>query len=41
MIGADSLAYLSLEGLIKGAGGGNEFCAGCFDGKYPMKVDED
>lgn len=41
MIGADSLAYLSLEGLIKGAGGENEFCTGCFDGKYPMKVDED
>jgi len=35
-IGADSLCYLSLEGLIKAAGGENEFCTGCFTGKYPV-----
>ncbi len=39
-IGADSLAYLSLEGLIKGAGGEEMFCTGCFDEKYPIDIDE-
>ncbi|EKD27527.1 MAG: hypothetical protein ACD_79C00682G0007 [uncultured bacterium] len=38
-IGADSLRYISIKGLI-GATGGNkkDFCAGCFDGSYPMKT---
>lgn len=34
-IGADSLAYLSLDGLLKSAGG-NEFCTGCLSGNYPI-----
>lgn len=34
-IGADSLAYLSIDGLLKSAGG-NEFCTGCLSGKYPI-----
>ena len=38
-IGADSLAYLSYEGLIKAGGRGN-FCLACFDGKYPTKLYE-
>ena len=33
-IGADSLAYLSLDSLYK-ASGRNELCAACFTGKYP------
>ncbi len=34
-IGADSLAYLSLEGLLKSSGG-DEFCTGCLNGEYPI-----
>jgi amidophosphoribosyltransferase len=39
-IGADSLAYLSLEGLRKAAGEGEQriYCTGCYTGKYPTKV---
>lgn len=42
IIGADSLGYLSLEGLLK-APIGTEcgFCTGCFTGKYPMDVPEE
>ena len=36
-IGADSLAYLSYESLIK-AGGSKEFCLACFDEKYPTPL---
>jgi amidophosphoribosyltransferase len=34
---ADSLAYLSMEGLVRAAGDetGNSFCTACFSGKYP------
>lgn len=35
-IGADSLTYLSLEGLLKSLGGVNRFCLGCFNGIYPV-----
>ncbi|WDV46210.1 amidophosphoribosyltransferase [Clostridiaceae bacterium M8S5] len=37
LIGADSLAYISLEGLSK-AGGDQGFCKACFNGDYPMEV---
>jgi amidophosphoribosyltransferase len=38
-IGADSLGYLSLEGLIKATGlPADKFCAGCFTGTYPIEV---
>jgi amidophosphoribosyltransferase len=39
-IGADSLAYLSLEGLRKAAGDDDEhtFCTACYTGKYPTKI---
>lgn len=37
-IGADSLGYLSLEGLVKSTGRDVGFCTGCFDNKYPMEV---
>jgi amidophosphoribosyltransferase len=42
MIGADSLGYLSLEGLLKtplNAGCG--FCTACFNADYPMEVPEE
>ncbi|MDD4692773.1 MAG: amidophosphoribosyltransferase, partial [Eubacterium aggregans] len=38
ILGADSLAYISLEGLNKSVGGGTEYCRACFDGDYPMEV---
>jgi amidophosphoribosyltransferase len=38
-IGADSLAYISIEGLVESIGMGKEnLCAACFDGEYPMEV---
>lgn len=40
IIGADSLGYLSTEGLLKTVeGSGCGFCLGCFDSHYPMEVD--
>src|SRR5262245_16075868 len=36
-IEADSLAYLSLPGLVRAVGGkGNEFCTACYTGQYPI-----
>lgn len=45
-IGADSLAYLSLPGLIqavRGAlpGGEGGYCTACFTGRYPIPVEEE
>ena len=40
-IGADSLGYLSIEGLHTAVGGdptGKDFCDACFTGNYPMPV---
>jgi amidophosphoribosyltransferase len=39
-IGADSLAYLSLEGLKKacGEGEGLRYCTACYTGKYPTEI---
>ena len=38
-VGADSLGYLSHEGLLKAVNGEkNDFCMGCFTGKYPIPV---
>jgi amidophosphoribosyltransferase len=38
-IGLDSLNYLSLEGLLEGAGASSDdhpFCLACFTGNYPV-----
>ena len=41
-IGATSLGYLSLEGVIRAVGvGKDKFCRACFDGKYPIPVPPD
>ena len=41
MIGADSLGYISEQGLIKATGLPKEhFCTACFSGNYPMNVGE-
>ena len=38
-IGADSLGYLSIEGLIKSVGlPRDNFCLACFTGDYPIPV---
>ena len=38
-IGADSLGYLSLEGLVKSVGKPfDKLCLACFSGDYPMEV---
>lgn len=41
MIGADSLYFISLEGLIKSLGGNNGFCKGCFNGEYAIPVNNE
>jgi len=38
-IGADSLGYLSIDGLIKAVAlSADNFCMACFTGKYPIPV---
>jgi len=38
-IGADSLGYLSLEGLIESTGlAASESCVACWNGKYPTRI---
>ncbi len=40
LIGADSLAYLSIPSLMRAVGHGrmDQFCRACFDGAYPVPV---
>ena len=41
LIGADSLEFLSMADLLKTVeGSGCGFCRGCFDGDYPVPLDE-
>jgi len=35
ILGADSLGFLSIEGLLESLGG-KEYCTGCFSGEYPI-----
>jgi len=35
-IGADTLAYLSLDALLNAAGNKDNFCHACFSGEYPV-----
>lgn len=37
-IGADSLAYISIEGLLSSLKSQEGFCLGCFNGIYPMSA---
>ena len=40
-IGADSLGYLSLEGMVSSTGQDvDSFCRACFDGDYPIPIPE-
>lgn len=38
LIGADTLGFLSMEGMVESVGGGSGYCKACFDGDYPMEV---
>lgn len=41
-IGADSLNYLTMEGLYSAFEGDNDcFCAACFNGSYPIPVEDE
>jgi amidophosphoribosyltransferase len=38
-LGIDSLGYLSHAGMLSCMGNsGEDFCAACFSGKYPMPI---
>ena len=37
-LGADSVAYLSIEGLHASVSGRSGYCDACFTGEYPVKV---
>jgi amidophosphoribosyltransferase len=36
-VGADSLAYLSLKGLLEAVGKDDGYCAACWTGRYPVE----
>jgi amidophosphoribosyltransferase len=38
-VGADSLTYLSLDGMMRAVGSESGFCQACFTGVYPVAVD--
>ena len=39
-LGADSIGYLDVPGMVKATGQSqNEFCLACFNGRYPVPVD--
>ncbi len=37
-IGADTLAYLSIDGLLRSVGNDLSYCMACFDGNYPVPL---
>ena len=37
-IGADSLQFLSLEGMMKAIGARRRYCNACFTGRYPIDI---
>ena len=37
-VGADTLAFLSVEGMMTAIGKKSGYCAACFTGKYPVDV---
>lgn len=40
-LGADSLAYLSVEGLLASVDNPSNYCTACFTGEYPTEVPSD
>ena len=40
-LGVDSLAYLSKQGMVDAAkANSNNFCSACFDGAYPIEMED-
>ena len=39
MVAADSLSYLSLDGMMRAVGRNEGYCQACFTGRYPIEVD--
>ena len=39
-LGCDSLAYLSVEGLLKSVSQDNGYCMACFTAQYPIPIEE-
>jgi amidophosphoribosyltransferase len=39
-IGADSLAYLTVDGMLDGVSNRGDYCTACFTGDYPTKIPE-
>ena len=40
-LGADSLYYLSIEGMLEATGKDpSDFCTACFSGEYPIAIEE-
>ena len=40
-IGADSLAYLSIEGMMQAVGAAGGYCNACFTGEYPISKEQE
>jgi len=40
-VGADSLYYLSLEGMMRAVGRQDGYCQACFTGNYPLPLNKD
>jgi amidophosphoribosyltransferase len=41
-LGVETLGYLSLEGMLRAAGGdATQFCHACFSGQYPTVIPDD
>jgi len=41
-IGADSLGYISVDGMVRATGQSSDsLCAACFDGQYPVPLDDE
>jgi amidophosphoribosyltransferase len=41
-LGVESLGYLSLDGMVRAAGGDTtEFCHACFSGQYPTAIPDE
>ncbi len=39
MVNADSLTYLSVEGMMRAVGRTEGYCQACFTGQYPIEID--
>jgi len=40
LIGADTLGYLSVDGLLSPFSNRDDYCTACFTGKYPVRIDD-